>query len=404
MNAGRAKLLVHLLVSAVIAFSLLSTGQAQKPVAAYNPTIPRTWDEEALAELEVPLADPSHSPRDISADDYYRIPVRPIYKSYPLSMIRTRRHSLIWGAGYRFNHDSTYGSSVIHFNPPTRNYPVVSAFAQDEFALRPSRVFVTAGLKVEHNAFSGADWQPNIRARWLLPHQQVLWAALARAIRRPTRFDDDIVVTAPTGLVLVQGSDAFESEAMTGWEVGYRARAATSLSLDATAFIQRYGNLRSQEAPPSGVVPLTIGNTLDGRSSGLEIAVNVLPIDRWRMRVSYAYLDTEIGRHARSRDVSGGLNEANDPHHLFSLRTGLDLLRNVEIDAWIRRVSSLPNPPVPAYTELNARVGWRPQPDIELALVGQDLLHDQHPEFGTPLPRRIEFERSVRAFVSIRMK
>lgn len=314
------------------------------------------------------------------------------------------RHSLIWGAGYRFNHDNTYGSSIIHFNPPTRNYPVVSAFAQDEFALRPSSVFVTAGLKVEHNAFSGADWQPNIRARWLLPRQQVLWTAVARAIRRPTRFDDDIVVTAPTGLVLVQGSDAFESEAMAGWEVGYRARPATNLSLDATTFIQRYGNLRSQEAPPSGVVPLTIGNTLDGRSSGLEIAVNVLPIDRWRMRVSYAYLDTEIGRHARSRDVSGGLNEANDPHHLFTFRTGLDLLRNVEVDAWIRRVSSLPNPPVPAYTELNARVGWRPQPEIELALVGQDLLHDQHPEFGTPLPRRIEFERSVRAFVSIRMK
>lgn len=83
MNARRAKLLVHLLVSTVIAFSLLSTGQAQKPVAAYEPTIPRTWDEEALAGLEVPLADPSHSPRDISADDYYRIPVRPIYKSYP---------------------------------------------------------------------------------------------------------------------------------------------------------------------------------------------------------------------------------------------------------------------------------------------------------------------------------
>ncbi len=83
MNARRAKLLLHLLVSAAIAFSLLRTGQAQKPVAVHKPTIPRTWDEEALAELEVPLADPSHSPKDISVDDYYRIPVRPIYKSYP---------------------------------------------------------------------------------------------------------------------------------------------------------------------------------------------------------------------------------------------------------------------------------------------------------------------------------
>jgi hypothetical protein len=45
--------------------------------------IPKTWDEEALADLEVPLVDPDYSPKDISADDYYRFPVRPIYKSYP---------------------------------------------------------------------------------------------------------------------------------------------------------------------------------------------------------------------------------------------------------------------------------------------------------------------------------
>ena len=36
-----------------------------------------------LARLEVPLADASHSPQDISAEDYYRIPVRSIYKTYP---------------------------------------------------------------------------------------------------------------------------------------------------------------------------------------------------------------------------------------------------------------------------------------------------------------------------------
>jgi iron complex outermembrane receptor protein len=292
---------------------------------------------------------------------------------------------------------------VIHFDPSDRTYPVISAFAQDEFSWRPSGVFVTAGLKVEHNAFSGTDWQPNLRARWLLPRQHVLWGAVARAVRRPTRFDDDIVVTAPTGIVLVEGSDAFESEGMTGWEVGYRAPLTLRLSVDATTFVQRYGNLRSQEAPESGIIPVTLANTLDGRSSGMEIAVNVLPVDRWRLRASYSYLDTEIRQTPGSRDVSGGLNEANDPHHLFSLRTGIDVGEAVEVDAWIRHVSSLPNPPVPAYTELNARVGWRPRPGIEMALIGQDLLQAQHPEFGSPLPQRIEFQRSVRALISLRV-
>jgi hypothetical protein len=52
---------------------------------------------------------------------------------------------------------------------------------------------------------------------------------------------------------------------------------------------------------------------------------------------------------------------------------------------------------------LNARVGWRATPRIELAVVGHDLLHDHHPEFGPPGPRREEFERGVRALVTLRL-
>ena len=313
-----------------------------------------------------------------------------------------RRHALIWGAGYRVNADRTYGSAVVHFDPASRTYPVFSAFAQDEFALRPSSVFLTAGIKVEHNAFSGADAQPNLRLRWLPSDKQMLWGAVARAVRRPTRFDDDIVVTAPTGVALVNGSDDFESEAMTGWELGYRAHPLSRLTLDATTFHQRYGNLRSQEAPLTGIIPLTIANTLDGRSSGLELSASLQPHPRWRIRNSYTYLDTEIRPRAGSRDVSGGVNEANDPHHLWTLLNAIDLPRSVEIDGWLRYVSALPNPSVPAYAELNARLGWHPNSGIEVALVGQDLLHAQHPESGTAVPRRIEFERSVRLQLILR--
>jgi hypothetical protein len=52
------------------------------PVA--SPTIPKTWDDAAMATVEVPLADPVGSPKHVSADYYYRIPVRPIYKEYPI--------------------------------------------------------------------------------------------------------------------------------------------------------------------------------------------------------------------------------------------------------------------------------------------------------------------------------
>src|SRR5262245_42504285 len=50
----------------------------------YTPKIPKTWDAAAIATHEVPLANPAGSPKHVSSDYYYRIPVRPIYKAYPV--------------------------------------------------------------------------------------------------------------------------------------------------------------------------------------------------------------------------------------------------------------------------------------------------------------------------------
>ena len=51
---------------------------------AQEPAIPTTWDDEAVAAMEVPLANPAFSPRQVSSDYYYRMAVRPIYKTYPV--------------------------------------------------------------------------------------------------------------------------------------------------------------------------------------------------------------------------------------------------------------------------------------------------------------------------------
>jgi hypothetical protein len=57
---------------------------AQASATQFSPVVPRTWDDQAIAELEVPLADPVGSPKHVSADYYYRMPVRPIYKGYAI--------------------------------------------------------------------------------------------------------------------------------------------------------------------------------------------------------------------------------------------------------------------------------------------------------------------------------
>jgi len=66
-----------------IVLLMIAAGRAQVPSPAVHPAIPRAWDDEQIASLEVPLANPLGSPKHVSADYYYRIPARPIYKSYP---------------------------------------------------------------------------------------------------------------------------------------------------------------------------------------------------------------------------------------------------------------------------------------------------------------------------------
>jgi hypothetical protein len=71
----------------IAAFSLSTTALTQAPPRidpAAKPIVPRTWDDAIMPTFEVPLSHPVGSPKPVSADYYYKIPVRSIYKRYPV--------------------------------------------------------------------------------------------------------------------------------------------------------------------------------------------------------------------------------------------------------------------------------------------------------------------------------
>ena len=312
------------------------------------------------------------------------------------------RHALVWGGGARVNKDRTEGSALISFDPADRTYSVSNLYVQDEVAVRPRSIYITGGIKYEHNAFSRGEWQPNVRARWVA-RRQTLWGSLARAIRRPTRFEDDIVVRVPTGAVAVQGNDDFRAEKVIASEVGYRLQPSAIVALDATVFNHSYDRLRSQEAPSGPVpIPIVVGNSLNGRSRGVELAANVQPMSAWRTHLSYTFLDVSVTREVDSRDIGGIATEANDPRHLFTFRTSLDLLQRMELDFRWRSIGALRHPSVPGYSEAAARIGWRATQNFEVALIGEDLLHAQHAEFNPVAAGFEEFQRSVRVALTAR--
>jgi iron complex outermembrane recepter protein len=96
-----------------------------------------------------------------------------------------------------------------------------------------------------------------------------------------------------------------------------------------------------------------------------------------------------------------GFAEGNDPRQTFGLRGSVDLGRGLELDGYLRAISRLPQPLVPGYAELDLRAGWWLTPDLEVSIVGRNLLHPSHPEWGAALPRRVEFERSVYARLTV---
>jgi iron complex outermembrane receptor protein len=302
------------------------------------------------------------------------------------------RHDLVWGGGYRVSADRTDGT-VVFFEPARRTIPLFSVFAQDEIALRPQRLHLVAGAKVEHTGFTGVEFQPSVRLSASMAHEQTLWGAVSRAVRTPTRFDQDIRV--PIGPVIaIEGNPDFESEHVIAYEAGYRLRPLPRVSLDLAAFYNRYTELRSQEPPPGGGLPIVLGNGYRGRGAGVEVAGNVQAAARWLLHASYTFTSVDLEPAPGSRDVTGGVSEANDPRHQFAMRSYLDLPGAFELDAFFRAIGEIETLAVPAYAELNLRFGWRVTGTVDLSVVGRDLLHDRHPEFGPP-PGRHEFQREA---------
>ena len=84
MNIRRLKLSLLTLLLLTSYAASADKESAQKATDHRVTNIPKTWVDAELAEAEIPLADPIASPSHVSADYYYRIPERKIYKTYPV--------------------------------------------------------------------------------------------------------------------------------------------------------------------------------------------------------------------------------------------------------------------------------------------------------------------------------
>jgi len=312
-------------------------------------------------------------------------------------------NNIIWGAGYRYNHDLLAGTYVTT-NSSSRNDQLFSAFVQDEITLIDNRLWLTLGSKFEHNDYSGFEAQPTARLMWAPHNKHRLWAAASRAVRTPSRLEHTMnllrsvavppTTPVPAALILTE-NDNYDSEEVFSYEIGYRTTVIKNLSIDFTAFYNNYKNLRSGQLGDTDFDPLFLnlpanqpiqaGNKNSAHTYGFEIASVWQMLNWWRWDIHYSFLKTDYNTNTATQEL--GLT----PQQQFSLRSAMSPWQNIDVDLLFRyidqntAVTTFGNADIKAYVSLDIRLAWQPVKGIELSLVGQNLLAENHIEYNQEL-------------------
>ncbi|HEY1717874.1 MAG TPA: TonB-dependent receptor [Verrucomicrobiae bacterium] len=326
------------------------------------------------------------------------------------------RNKFVWGTGYRFTHEvdqnnAAPGSAQVIFAPSTLDQSLVNVFGQDEIKLFDP-LYLTLGTKVEHNDYTGFEIEPNVRLQWTPTPKQMFWGAISRAVRTPSRLDHDLQI--PTGLAppfqtFEAGNSGFESETLIAYELGYRAQLGAKTSASVSTFYNDYNDLRSlSPGPPPFGLPYTFANNLKGDTYGFEISADYQLFDWWRLHGGYDFLQENIYVKPGQTDLDNALDETADPKNQVFLRSSMDLPFHTELDVNARWIDTVRNDnngvagTVPAYAEMDVRLGWHATKNLEISVVGQNLLHAQHPEAGFPDSSQEQITRSVYGKIAYR--
>ncbi len=313
----------------------------------------------------------------------------------------TPGQQLIWGAGFRFMADQIDAQNGLVVDPKSRDTFLLSAFVQDDITLVKDRLHLFLGSKFEENSYTGFEVLPSARLLWTPSERSSAWAAVSRAVRTPSRANEDLAVPIAraidpqSGLPVeldVVGNRGLYSEQLVAYELGYRSQVSKTFSVDVAAFFNVYDNLLSlspqtprlvvDAAGPRVVIDLPYSNKRRADTYGLELAANWNVTDNWRLAASYTWLNVMV--HSSSSDHNPQTEsslEDNVPRNQAQIRSYLDLTRDLELNAAAYYVESLAGPHVPSYVRVDLGLTWRPAKGAEFTVGVQNLLDDRHREF-----------------------
>jgi iron complex outermembrane receptor protein len=336
------------------------------------------------------------------ADTTYSLGVNTFDIDFQQHVLLGERQDIVWGLGYRLSSDDTGYALRISYTPEDRYTRLFSVFGQDEIVIRPDRLHLSLGGRVEHNDYTGFDFQPSARMVWTPDSKNTVWGAISGAERTPSRSDTAIRVNyaalpGPTLPVLVSlfGNPNKKNERLTAFEVGYRNAWTSQFSVDATAFYNRYRDVDSVEprpisleanpAPVHILVPSLFGNGLHGETHGIELFANWNVTSFWNLSPGYSFISMHLHPFAGSQDFADASgDEGGTPDHQAQLRSNVRLPHNLQWNTSAYFVNRLPAVSIPSYTRVDTGLIWHAGERVSMSVVGQNLLKNLHPEYAGP--------------------
>lgn len=284
----------------------------------------------------------------------------------------------------------------------------VTGYIQDEITLIPDQLKLTIGSKFEKNNFTGFEIQPSARIFYRANPNLAVWASVSRAVRTPLLIQREMVANVtqmrdltgfpspiPSNSTVIGSKDA-KSESVVSFEAGIRGSLAQSWSYDVAAFVSNYdkittGTIVNQQVVtmpvpfPPYVLPIgvqtdfLVGNDGDAKSKGIEILTAGPITNWWKMEVSYSYLDLSI---TATRPATVTLTgDSGSSHHQIRAKSSMNLAEHFRLDTDVHYVSKSLGGGRKAYTDLDVRGTYQVNPNLELSVVGSNLLKKRRLEF-----------------------
>ena len=299
---------------------------------------------------------------------------------------------------------------------------LTAAARLDSLSLKRTGTF-PVGAPQTNNALWDRDVEEvsvNLGAVYKLTDKDTVRATYARGVQAPTLLElGGLLIppatAAPVGF-LITGNPTLDPAVVTNYQLTYdRDLPTLKAKASIKVFAQKTENVKGQfstailDFPATATTWNTVvyQNTSDSEMKGVELAASG-KIDggfHWSADTTYTDVEDNAFRTPGELILRKVAFASTSPKYLTNLAAGWEN-EKWSVDGFLHHTSKFNSyngnvlEPVPSFTALAARVAYRVGGDIELALSGQNLLHERESQAkgpsGLEAERRLIFSISKR--------